>query len=120
MPTWACAIAGIYGCGIQQFSSHVMPTWACAMAGIYGCGIQQFSSHVMPTWACAMAGIYGCDTQEIVHFYKNPTLRIGVWEGRPFRTRLQQAPQGMSSLPFCPCHPCVETCVAWDLWAESL
>jgi len=26
-------------------SSHVMPTWVCAMAGIYGCGIQE-SAHL--------------------------------------------------------------------------
>ena len=59
------------------YSSHVMPTQACALAGIYGCDIQESaylnikpdiayrgvvgpSSHVMPTLACAMAGIYGC------------------------------------------------------------
>ena len=25
------------------FSSHVMPTWVCAMAGIYGCGLLYLS-----------------------------------------------------------------------------
>ena len=69
-----------------RFSSHVMPTWACAVAGIYACGsavpclclvyalfipclwvvygfyvpcmcLGYASSHVMPTLAWAMAGI---------------------------------------------------------------
>ena len=37
-------------------SSHVMPTWVCAMAGIYGCGIQDSAHLNMKTRHC----ISGC------------------------------------------------------------
>ena len=33
-------------------SSHVMPTLACAMAGIYGCGIQESAHLNMKTRHC--------------------------------------------------------------------
>ena len=33
-------------------NSHVMPTWVCAMAGIYGCGIQESAHLNMKTQHC--------------------------------------------------------------------
>jgi hypothetical protein len=35
-----------------EFSSHVMPTLACAMAGIYGCGILESALLNMKTRHC--------------------------------------------------------------------
>jgi len=83
-----------------ETSSHVMPAWACAMAGIYGCGrIQQpchphagmcggmgsmaavtSSSAAMSClrWLvrrrASMAATYHCHPS----YHENPTLHIGV------------------------------------------
>ena len=43
---------------LLELSSHVMPTMACAMAGIYGCGIQE-SAHLNMKPDIAYRGVVG-------------------------------------------------------------
>ena len=54
----------------------------------------------------ALPTLYGKTTLQNYNFSTNPQVHK---ENSLGSSRLREA-----------CHPCVETCVAWDLWAESL
>ena len=45
-------VFGVLYHGVGEYSSHVMPAWACAVAGIYGCGIQEPALLNMKTRHC--------------------------------------------------------------------
>ena len=85
MPTWVCAMAGIYGCGIQESAYLNMKTRHC----ISGCGGVKQPCHarlLIPRPSGTplkggMAGIYGCGIHGSAHFNIKTRHCISGWVG---------------------------------------